>query len=117
MMTLSSHVLDLVSGRPAAGMEITLWSGGTCLFSGRTNADGRCPDLAGLGALASGAYRLEFGVAAYFRGQGAVLSDPPFLDIVPIAFGIAPPGADGKGGHYHVPLLVSPYGFSTYRGS
>ncbi|CAP55935.1 conserved hypothetical protein [Gluconacetobacter diazotrophicus PA1 5] len=116
VITLSSHVLDLVSGRPAAGMDIALWSGATRLFSGRTNGDGRCPDLAGIGALAPGAYRLEFGVAAYFRGQGVALSDPPFLDIVPIAFGIAPP-VDGKGGHYHVPLLVSPYGFSTYRGS
>ncbi|MBB2201753.1 hydroxyisourate hydrolase [Gluconacetobacter tumulisoli] len=117
MITLSSHVLDLVSGRPAAGMDIALWQGESCLFSGRTNADGRCPDLATLGGLAPGRYRLEFSVAAYFRGQGVAQSDPPFLDIVPITFGVAMPGADGKGGHYHVPLLVSPYGFSTYRGS
>ncbi|MFW7266990.1 hydroxyisourate hydrolase [Gluconacetobacter sp. Hr-1-5] len=117
MSTLSSHVLDLVSGRPAAGMEIALWTGEACLFRGRTNEDGRCPDLAGVGALSPGAYRLEFAVAAYFRGQGVALSEPPFLDVVPIAFGIAAPAADGTGGHYHVPLLVSPYGFSTYRGS
>lgn len=122
MITLSSHVLDLVSGRPAAGMALSLWSGPDRLFAGRTNADGRCPELAGIGGadgagLAPGAYRLEFAVAAYFRAQGVALSDPPFLDVVPIAFGVARPGPDGKGGHYHVPLLVSPYGFSTYRGS
>lgn len=117
MSSLSSHVLDLVSGRPAAGMEIVLWSGDACLFRGRTNDDGRCPDLAGAGELSPGTYRLEFAVAAYFRARGVALSDPPFLDVVPIAFGIAAPGPDGKGGHYHVPLLVSPYGFSTYRGS
>ncbi|WP_264813099.1 hydroxyisourate hydrolase, partial [Gluconacetobacter sacchari] len=60
MSTLSSHVLDLVSGRPAAAMEIALWAGDTCLFRGRTNEDGRCPDLAGVGELPPGPYRLGF---------------------------------------------------------
>ncbi|MBE7620001.1 hydroxyisourate hydrolase [Gluconacetobacter entanii] len=118
MSTLSTHVLDLVSGQPAAGMEITLWSGNERLFAGVTNTDGRCPDLsAAVGDMKAGNYRLEFGVATYFRGRGVALSDPPFLDVVPIAFGMAQCAAGEKGGHYHVPLLVSPYGFSTYRGS
>ncbi|PYD48670.1 hydroxyisourate hydrolase [Novacetimonas pomaceti] len=118
MSTLSTHVLDLVSGLPAAGMEITLWSGDERLFHGITNADGRCPDLStATGEMVEGTYRLEFGVAAYFRGRGVALSDPPFLDVVPIVFGMARATAGEKGGHYHVPLLVSPYGFSTYRGS
>ena len=118
MSTLSTHVLDLVSGQPAAGMEITLWSGGERLFVGMTNIDGRCPDLSvAVGDMPGGSYRLEFAVAAYFRGRGGALSNPPFLDIVPIAFGMAQRAPGEKGGHYHVPLLVSPYGFSTYRGS
>ena len=79
-------------------------------FEGVTDGDGRCPGLREL-ALHTGSYRLEFSVAAYFRNSGVVLPDPPFLDVVNIDFGM---GADG---HYHVPLLVSPFGYSTYRGS
>lgn len=78
-----------------------------------TNADGRCdrPLLEG-DAFQAGSYVLEFAVADYFRAKGAAISDPPFLDRVVIAFTVA-----DAGGHYHVPLLVSPYGYSTYRGS
>ncbi len=78
-----------------------------------TNADGRCsaPLLEGEG-LAAGRYELVFDTAAYFRAKGVALSDPPFLDVIRIAFGIADTAA-----HYHVPLLVSPYSYSTYRGS
>ena len=78
---------------------------------GRTDADGRCPGLAPAG-LAAGRYALRFAVADYFRGLGVTLADPPFLDEVTVDFGVAV-----EGGHYHVPLLVSPYGYSTYRGS
>ncbi|NHO31095.1 hydroxyisourate hydrolase [Acetobacter fallax] len=117
MSSLSTHVLDLVSGKPAYGMAVTLWRGETVLFSGVTGGDGRCPELKEVGSLEAGTYRLEFAVAAYFRTQGAALSDPPFLDMVPLVFGIADPVDGGAGGHYHVPLLVSPFGFSTYRGS
>ena len=78
---------------------------------GTTNADGRCPELAPAG-LAPGRYALRFAVADYFRGLGVTLTEPPFLDEVVVDFGVA---ADG--GHYHVPLLVSPYAYSTYRGS
>lgn len=107
--SLSTHVLDTSHGCPAAGVALRLIDGdGTMLFAALTDADGRCP---GLPAVAPGRYRLEFGVAAYFAGRGVALADPPFLDIVVLDFGIADQG------HYHVPLLVSPYGYSTYRGS
>lgn len=117
MSTLSTHVLDLVSGRPAAGMSVTLWRGETILFAGVTNEDGRCPQMTEVGVLEAGTYKLEFAVAGYFRTQGAALSEPPFLDMVPLVFGIAEPADGTARSHYHVPLLVSPFGFSTYRGS
>jgi len=110
MSSLSTHVLDTVSGRPAAGVALRLYGAGLLLFEGETNGDGRCPALREL-ALAAGHYRLEFEIGTYFRGQGAALSDPPFLDIVPIVFGL---GADT---HAHVPLLAAPFSYSTYRGS
>jgi 5-hydroxyisourate hydrolase len=111
MTSLSTHVLDTAHGRPAAGMAVALSGPDGEIARAPTNADGRCPDLA-QGGLAQGRYSLRFAVADYFRAQGVRLPDPPFLDVVTIEFGIA---ADG--GHYHVPLLVSPYGYSTYRGS
>lgn len=106
-MTLSTHVLDTSKGIPAAGVPLRLLQGETVLFSGETDADGRCPALRGL-TLAIGRYRLEFSVGGYLT----TLADPPFLDVIPIDFGLAEPEA-----HYHVPLLLSPYGYSTYRGS
>lgn len=110
MTGLSTHVLDTAHGRPAAGVAITLSTqAGTLLFAGATNADGRCAELP---AISTGSYRLTFAVADYFRAAGVHLPEPPFLDVVPIDFGVADPA-----GHYHVPLLVSPFGYSTYRGS
>lgn len=110
MSSLSTHVLDTANGRPAAKVALRLAAAdGDLLFSGLTDDDGRC---GGLPVVAAGRYRLEFSIAAYFAGIGMTLADPPFLDVIAIDFGIA----DG-GGHYHVPLLVSPYGYSTYRGS
>lgn len=110
MSSLSTHVLDTAQGKPAAGVALTLSSGdGTVLFSGQTNGDGRCP---GLPPLDAGRYRLCFAVADYFRATGVILADPPFLDVIAIDFGVTQ-----DGGHYHVPLLVSPYSYSTYRGS
>jgi 5-hydroxyisourate hydrolase len=117
-MGLSTHVLDTMHGRPAGGMAVELYTtaGGTPALVRRftLNADGRAPDgpLYKDGELKQGTYRLVFDVAAYFRAQGVHLPDPPFLDRVTLDFGIAKPQE-----HYHVPLLVSPWSYSTYRGS
>lgn len=109
MSSLSTHVLDTTHGCPAEGIAVTLLAQESIVYEGTTDADGRCRDLP---VLKPGAYRLEFAVAGYFRARGIALADPPFLDVVPIDFGVAEGDA-----HYHVPLLVSPYGYSTYRGS
>lgn len=114
---LTTHVLDTTHGRPGAGIAVTLHrlDGGRRdrLVQTRTNADGRCdaPLLAGA-ELIPGVYELEFEAGAYFRGLGLDPGEPAFLDVVPIRFGVSKPDQ-----HYHVPLLISPYGYSTYRGS
>ena len=114
---LSTHVLDTAGGCPAAGMQVTLQrlDGGdwTQLKRFALNADGRSEGpLLDAAAMAVGRYRLLFEVAPYFRARGTVLPEPPFIDTVPLEFGIA-----DAAGHYHVPLLVSPWSYSTYRGS
>ena len=115
MGRLTTHVLDTASGRPAAGLTIELYRLGATterLVTVTTNADGRVDGALLEGAaFAAGVYELRFHAGAYLKGKTA-LTDPPFLDVVPIRFGIAAPGE-----HYHVPLLISPYGYSTYRGS
>ena len=116
-MGLSTHVLDTMNGCPAAGMTVTLFTtadGVATLVKRYTlNADGRTDGpLYDNSTLKAGTYRLTFDVASYFRGKGAELPEPNFLDQVSIDFGIA--HADQ---HYHVPLLVSPWSYSTYRGS
>ena len=115
MGRLTTHVLDTAHGNPARGMRVELHAAdsGERLASLATNNDGRAdsPLLEGA-ALRPGRYTLSFHVADYFRAQGVALPDPPFLDIVRIDFGLA--NADQ---HYHVPLLVSPWSYSTYRGS
>ena len=117
MGRLSTHVLDTRTGTPAAGMrvEFSVLENGRwrALKSVQTNADGRTdePLMAG-DAMRTGEFRIVFHVAEYFRGQGLALPEPPFLDRVPIRFGIADPNA-----HYHVPLLCTPWSYSTYRGS
>ena len=114
---LTTHVLDTAGGRPAAGIRIELFrldaGARDHLSTQETNADGRCdaPLLEGAD-FAAGTYELVFHVAEYFREAGADLPQPAFLDVVPLRFGVAE--ADQ---HYHVPLLISPYGYSTYRGS
>ncbi len=116
MSGLTTHVLDTTSGKPGQGVYYRLFrldSGRLELLSGRTNSDGRCDaPLLDDESIQAGQYELEFQVADYFRRQGIELPDPPFLDHVVIRFGIA-----DKSQHYHVPLLISPYGYSTYRGS
>jgi 5-hydroxyisourate hydrolase len=117
-MGLSTHVLDTAHGCPAAGMSGALYalhSGGMALVKRFTlNQDGRSPDgpLLEGAAFKRGAYRLTFDVAGYFRAKGVALPDPPFLDQVCLDFGAAQVDQ-----HYHVPLLVSPWSYSTYRGS
>ena len=118
MGKLTTHVLDTAHGCPAAGMAVRLYrlaDDGTAqpLKAITLNHDGRAdgPLLEG-DALQAGRYRLVFGVAAYFAARGAEQADPPFLGEVPLDFGIADTAA-----HYHVPLLASPWSYSTYRGS
>jgi 5-hydroxyisourate hydrolase len=114
MGKLTTHVLDVAAGVPAAGMRIELHGpAATLLAATLTNDDGRAagPLLADQ-VLQKGRYTLTFHVAAYFRARGVNLPEPPFLDQVIIAFGVADPAAS-----YHVPLLVSPWAYSTYRGS
>ena len=116
MSSLTTHVLDTAHGLPAAGMTVELFSidGDTrsLVKTVTTNSNGRCdePMLAGE-AFRVGAWELVFHVADYFTSRGVELSDPPFLDRVTLRFGIA------AAEHYHVPLLVSPWSYSTYRGS
>lgn len=115
---LSTHVLDTHGGKPAAGVTIELFelcAGGERRLIARavTNRDGRTdePLMAGR-PLPIARYELRFHVAAYFARQGAPQGDPPFLDVVPVEFAVAEPE-----GHYHVPLLVTPWSYATYRGS
>lgn len=117
-MGLSTHVLDTMHGTPAAGMQVTLYEvkdgTATQVKRFRLNDDGRNPDgpLFDNDSLRKGTYRLSFEVADYFRSRGVQLPEPPFLDVVHLDFGIA-----HEDQHYHVPLLVSPWSHSTYRGS
>ena len=116
MGRLTTHVLDTMAGTPAAGLEIELWTVGEDprrLKTVATNADGRVdtPLLEG-DDLAAGRYELRFRAGAYLRARHGIEADPLFLDDIPVRFGIADPGR-----HYHVPLLLSAYGYSTYRGS
>ena len=117
MGKLTTHVLDTAHGRPGAGIALELFRCGESARAllGRqvTDADGRCagPLLEG-DAMVVGQYEIDFHVGEYFAGMGVKLPQPAFLDHVTVRFGIADIAA-----HYHVPLLVSPFGYTTYRGS
>lgn len=114
---LTTHILDTAHGCPAAGVTIQLWSiqpdGKTLLTTTQTNADGRTDVPLLVGAeFRPGLYELVFAMGDYFAQRDPNLPQPCFLDQVPIRFGIADPDA-----HYHVPLLASPWSYTTYRGS
>ena len=118
MGSLSTHVLDTANGCPAANILIELVrlepeGSRTVLASMRTNTDGRttAPLLAGE-AFGRGSYELVFHVGEYFRGRGCITAEPPFLDLVPVRF-----QTSERPQHYHIPLLVSPFSYTTYRGS
>ncbi|UMA64874.1 hydroxyisourate hydrolase [Roseivivax marinus] len=114
---LTTHVLDTARGVPAAGLGVTLWringDDRTMIAETVTNADGRTDaPILPKDAFAPGTYELVFAAGAYLDAAGTPPETPRFLDEVPIRFGISDPEA-----HYHVPLLLSPFGYSTYRGS
>jgi 5-hydroxyisourate hydrolase len=113
---LSTHVLDLSAGRPAAGMRVELRRLSpepALLKSVATNTDGRTDaPLLSAEEMRAGTYEIHFHVAAYFGSLGRQDTAVPFLDVVPVRFGIADPA-----GSYHVPLLVTPWSYNTYRGS
>jgi hydroxyisourate hydrolase len=118
MAGLSTHVLDNVRGGPASGVSIELFSvmpdgARNALARASTNSDGRtdAPLISPADARV-GTYEIVFHVGEYFRRTGANVAEPPFLDTIPIRFSIADPKA-----HYHVPLLVTPWSYATYRGS
>jgi 5-hydroxyisourate hydrolase len=117
MGKLSTHVLDITQGKPGAGVKVALYAvgaqGRTLIKTDVTNADGRCsaPLLEGE-TMRAGKYELVFAAGDYFAAQGVELPEPRFIDEVTIAFGVA-----GAEQNYHVPLVVSPWAYSTYRGS
>lgn len=115
MGKLTTHILDTANGKPAGAVDVRLYSiaaGRDLLTATQTNSDGRSeePLLEG-DAMRTGLYELEFDIGSYFTAQGNELSDPPFLDTVVIRFSVIAEQ------NYHVPLLVSPWSYSTYRGS
>ncbi|WP_430082235.1 hydroxyisourate hydrolase [Paenibacillus ferrarius] len=115
---ITTHVLDTSCGKPAIGVRIALYrvttgGGAELLRSAETNEDGRVPQPMLTGEdYTPGTYELVFHVGEYFKRRGVDLTEPAFLDEVPIRFGVA-----SKSSHYHVPLLIAPWGYSTYRGS
>lgn len=117
MAGITTHVLDMTTGRPAVGMRIEFseWRDGAWQAVTRiaTNPDGRTDaPLLAPAEMRAGSFRIVFHVAEYFRARGVALPDPPFLDRVPLRFGVADVAAA-----YHVPLLCTPWSYSTYRGS
>ncbi|SFU93061.1 hydroxyisourate hydrolase [Pseudoduganella namucuonensis] len=117
MGKLSTHVLDITQGKPGAGVHLKLYrvngAEKVLVKTDTTNQDGRCdaPLLQG-NEVKTGKYELVFGAGDYFAAQGVTMPEPRFIDEVVIAFGIADAGAN-----YHVPIVVSPWAYSTYRGS
>jgi len=117
MGQITTHVLDTSRGTPAANMRLELWdvacTPSVRLMTGTTNGDGRLdePVLSGA-ALKKSTYEIRFFAGDYFRSYLDDMPEPAFLDVIPVRFGLS-----DSDSHYHIPLLVSPYGYSTYRGS
>ena len=115
MGRLTTHVLDTAAGVPAAGVEIALYKiedARSLVVSMTTNEDGRTDSpLLDEDTFAGGQYELEFAIGCYFQSQGVTIDGPAFLDVVPVRFSLA------DDSHYHIPLLASPWSYSTYRGS
>lgn len=112
---VTTHILDTAAGHPAAGVRIRLTrlADQQCLSDVTTNEDGRCASpLISEDQMRTGRYRVDFHVGDYFSSQDIPRDEVPFLDVVPVEFGLTDAEA-----HYHIPLLISPYGYSTYRGS
>jgi hydroxyisourate hydrolase len=115
---VTTHVLDVTRGQPADGVRVELYELGgagdhNLIADVVTNADGRtATPLMSADEARAGRFELVFHAGDYFRRRGIAIADPPFLDVIPIRFGLADPRA-----HYHVPLIVSPWSYSTYRGS
>lgn len=117
MGKLSTHVLDTASGSPARGVKIELFkvteSTKALVKTVETNSDGRTDELLlDANAIEAGKYELHFHVGDYFESKNTNATEPPFLDVVPVCFGIADATQN-----FHVPLLISPWSYSTYRGS
>jgi 5-hydroxyisourate hydrolase len=109
---LTTHILDTARGRPAAGLRIELCRDGAVIAEAVSNVDGRTDaPILGRDGFAPGTYELRFHAGDWLRAEGLIDEGIAFLDVIPIAFGLA------EDAHYHVPLLLSPYGYSTYRGS
>ena len=115
MARLTTHILDTAHGGPAAQVDVRLYALAdtrNLVATACTNEDGRTPEpLLEGGAMTQGTYELEFDIGSYFRARGTELADPAFLDTIVIRFAVR------SDEHYHVPLLVSPWSYSTYRGS
>jgi len=116
MGKLSTHVLDITVGKPGVGVKVALYAvgaqGRTLIKADVTNSDGRCPPFLEGETLQAGKYELVFGAGDYFAARGVEMPSPRFIDEVTLSFGIADPAQN-----YHVPLVVSPWAYSTYRGS
>lgn len=111
-MGLSTHVLDLVSGMPARAVKVTLYLDSKKLVDATTNEDGRCTDFLGAKPLSKGSYQFVFHIGEYLKREHPNAVEQPFFDQIPINFMVSDTERS-----YHVPLLISPYGYSTYRGS
>ena len=112
MPGLSLHVVDVARGTPAHGMKVEIFRDGACIARGELDDEGTLNDPVTAATLRAGTYEIHFHAGAWFAGAPLNLSDPPFLDVVLFRFNIADPEQ-----HYHLPMKITPWGFSLYRGA